>query len=161
MADGLFNLCGRRTTTLTKDGKTYRVCVKPLTYYASKEDAILSRVGNPYAGIESIKDARAQLAAMKCAADATARPLIATVVDEDNFDRSHKGIAWSIWRGMGDNHANEFPQDIPHEQGIELGLKFISWFNDIGAIIRAIHFMEEKNEVGNSNGPAEATVPGQ
>ncbi len=161
MADGLFNLCGRRTAELSKDGKTYRLEIRSLADYAKKEEAILARVGNPYAGIELIKDRNVQQMAMKIAADTIARPLIATMVDEDRFDRSMRGLSWSIWRAMGKNHANEFPQELPIEQGIQLGANFIDWFDDINAIVEAIHKIEEKAEVGNSNGLTEAAALGQ
>jgi len=161
MADGLFNLCGRRTTELKKDGKVYKLAIRSLAGYAQKEEAILSRVGNPYAGIESIKDRQVQQIALKTAADAMARPLIATMMDEDRFDKSIRGLSWSIWRAMGTNHADQFPQDIPLEQGIQLGADFIDWFGDIAAIANAIHSIEEKTEVGNSNGPAVAATSGQ
>jgi hypothetical protein len=161
MADGLFNLCGRRTAELSKDGKTYRLEIRTLADYAKKEEAILSRVGNPYAGIEAIKDRSVQQIAMKIAADAMARPLIATMMDEDRFDRSMRGLAWSIWRAMGTNHASEFPQDLPNEQGIQLGANFIDWYDDINGIVSAIHKIEEKTEVGNSSGPTVAAASGQ
>jgi hypothetical protein len=161
VADGLFNLCGRRTAELTKDGKTYRLEIRTLADYAKKEEAILSRVGNPYAGIEAIKDRAVQQMAIKIAADAMARPLIATMMDEDRFDRSMRGLSWSIWRAMGKNHANEFPQDLPNEQGIQLGANFIDWYDDINGIVSGIHKIEEKTEVGNSNGLTEAAALGQ
>lgn len=161
MADGLFNLCGRRTAELSKDGKTYRLEIRTLADYAKKEEAILARVGNPYAGIELIKDRNVQQMAMKIAADTIARPLIATMADEDRFDRSMRGLAWSIWRAMGKNHSTEFPQELPIEQGIQLGANFIDWFDDISAIVEAIHKIEEKHEVGNSNGLTEAAASGQ
>lgn len=161
MADGLFNLCGRRTAELSKDGKTYRLEIRSLADYAKKEEAILARVGNPYAGIELIKDRNVQQMAMKIAADTIARPLIATMVDEDRFDRSMRGLAWSIWRAMGKNHSTEFPQELPIEEGIQLGANFIDWFGDINAIVEAIHKIEEKSEVGNSNGLTEAVASGQ
>jgi hypothetical protein len=161
MADGLFNLCGRRTAELSKDGKTYRLEIRTLADYAKKEEAILSRVGNPYAGIEAIKDRSVQQMAMKIAADAMARPLIATMMDEDRFDRSMRGLAWSIWRAMGKNHASEFPQDLPNEQGIQLGANFIDWYDDINGIVSAIHKIEEKTEVGNSSGLTVAAESGQ
>ena len=161
MADGLFNLCGRRTAELSKDGKTYRLEIRSLADYAKKEEAILSRVGNPYAGIESIKDRSVQQMAIKIAADTVARPLIATMVDEDRFDRSMRGLSWSIWRAMGKNHSTEFPQDVSAEQGIQLGADFIDWYDDINGIVSAIHAIEEKTEVGNSNGLTAAAASGQ
>jgi hypothetical protein len=161
MADGLFNLCGRRTTELTKDGRTYKLEIRTLADYAKKEEAILARVGNPYAGIEAIKDRSVQQMAMKIAADTVARPLIATMTDEDRFDRSMRGLAWSIWRAMGRHHANEFPQDLPIDQGIQLGADFIDWYDDISGIVNAIHKIEEKAELGNSNGSKEAAASGQ
>jgi hypothetical protein len=161
VADGLFNLCGRRTAELSKDGRTYRLEIRSLADYAKKEEAILARVGNPYAGIESIKDRSVQQMAMKIAADTVARPLIATMVDEDRFDRSMRGLSWSIWRAMGKNHAAEFPQDLPAEQGIQLGADFIDWYDDINGIVSAIHAIEEKTEVGNSNGLTAVAASGQ
>jgi hypothetical protein len=161
VADGLFNLCGRRTAELSKDGRTYRLEIRSLADYAKKEEAILARVGNPYAGIELIKDRNVQQMAMKIAADTIARPLIATMVDEDRFDRSMRGLSWSIWRAMGKNHSAEFPQDLPAEQGIQLGADFIDWFGDINAIVNAIHTIEEKTELGNSNGLTETAASGQ
>ena len=161
MADGLFNLCGRRTAELSKDGRTYRLEIRSLADYAKKEEAILARVGNPYAGIESIKDRSVQQMAMKIAADTVARPLIATMVDEDRFDRSMRGLSWSIWRAMGKDHAAEFPQDLPAEQGIQLGADFIDWYDDINGIVSAIHAIEEKTEVGNSNGLTAVAASGQ
>lgn len=158
MADGLFNLCGRRTVELKKDGKTYRLTIRALADYSKKEEAILAKVGNPYSGIQAITDATIRREAMKIAADVVARPLIATTVDEDRFDRSMRGLSWSIWRSMGTNHATEFPQDIDNEQGIQLGADFIDWFDDISAIVNAIHQVEEKSEVGNSNGQTEAVA---
>ena len=157
----MFNLCGRRTAELSKDGKTYRLEIRSLADYAKKEEAILSRVGNPYAGIESIKDRSVQQMAIKIAADTVARPLIATMVDEDRFDRSMRGLSWSIWRAMGKNHSTEFPQDLSAEQGIQLGADFIDWYDDINGIVSAIHAIEEKAEVGNSNGLTAAAASGQ
>lgn len=69
MADGLFNLCGGRTATLTKDGKTYQMQIFPLAEYARKEEAMLMRMGNPYAGIESVTDPAVRQQALKIAAD--------------------------------------------------------------------------------------------
>jgi hypothetical protein len=108
-----------------------------------------------------IKDRNVQQMAMKIAADTIARPLIATMVDEDRFDRSMRGLSWSIWRAMGKNHSAEFPQDLPAEQGIQLGADFIDWFGDINAIVNAIHTIEEKTELGNSNGLTETAASGQ
>ena len=160
MADGLFNLCGRRTVELSKDAKRYRLEVRALADYAKKEEAILARVGNPYAGIDSIKDRNTQQMALKIAADTASRPLIATMVDEDRFDRSMRGLAWSIWRAMGTHHATEFPQDLPIDQGIQLGADFIDWFGDVGEVVNAIHRIEEKAELGNSNGPTATAASG-
>ena len=100
MADGIFNLCGRRAVELTKDGRTYRLAVRILDEYALKEEAILAKVGSPYAGIEAISDPAIRQQAIRIAADIAARPLIATMEDEDRFDRSFRGLAWSLWRAL-------------------------------------------------------------
>lgn len=155
MADGLFNLVARRSVPVTKDGVTYQLSIRSLADYAKKEEAILAKVGNPYAGIESITDKESRQMAFKIAADTASRPLIATMVDEDRFDRSMRGLAYSIWRGLGKHHATEFPQDIPIEQGIQLGADFIDWFDDVSTLADALYRIEEKDIVKNSNGPTE------
>jgi len=150
MADGLFNLLGRRTEELTKDGKTYRLAFRTLADYASKEQAMLLRMGNPFAGIAEIQDAKIRQELAKTAADIATRPLIATMQDEERFDNSMRGIAWSIWRALAVNHPQEFPPELPAERGIQLGLDFIEWFGDIRAILKALHKIEEKDILGNS-----------
>jgi hypothetical protein len=154
MADGLFNLLGRRTEELTKDGKTYRLAFRTLADYASKEQAMLLRMGNPFAGIAEIQDAKIRQELAKTAADIATRPLIATMADEERFDNSMRGIAWSIWRALAVNHPIEFPPDLPVERGIQLGLDFIEWFGDIRAILKALHKIEEKDILGNSEAQA-------
>lgn len=149
MADGLFNLCGRRTVELKKDGRVYRLAVRILDEYALKEQAILQKIGSPYAGIDAIKDPTIRQQAMKIAADVAARPLIATMEDEDRFDRSFRGLAWSLWRALSVNHPDEFPPKAPIETGIQLGCDFIAWFADPGALMLAIHKVEEKDQLGN------------
>jgi len=149
VADGLFNLCGRRTVELTKDDRTYRLEVRTLADYALKELAITSTTGNPYAGIEAIADQRIRQEAFKIAADIAARPVIATMEDEDRFDRSFRGIAWSVWRALSVNHPDEFPPNIGNAKGIQLGCDFIAWFADVRAIIEAIHKVEQKDQLGN------------
>jgi len=158
MADGLFNLACRRTVELSKDGKTYRLAIRSLADYAKKEEAILGKVGNPYAGIEAIADKSTQQMAFKIAADTASRPLIATMQDEDRFDKSMRGVAYSMWRSLGVHHATEFPPSLPVEQGIQLGADFIDWFDDIDAIANALYRIEEKDIVKNSNGPE--PIPG-
>jgi len=157
VADGLFNLVGRRTIELTKDGRTYRLAVALLADYARKEEAMLQRVGSPYAGIESIQDAGVRQAAMKIAADTAARPLIATMQDEDRFDRSFRGLAWNVWRALTVHHPEEFPDNLPSEKGIQLGCNFIAWFGDVAAVINAIHRVQEHDILGNSEAPDKAT----
>lgn len=149
MADGLFNLCGRRTVELTKDGKIYQLAVRTLADYALKEAAIVSATGSPYHGIEAIADSRVRSEAMKIAADIAARPLIATMDDEERFDRSFRGLAWSVWRALTVNHPDEFPSDIGNAKGIQLGCDFIAWYGDVRAIVHAIHRVEEKDQLGN------------
>jgi hypothetical protein len=150
MADGLFNLLGRRTEELTKDGRTYRLAFRTLADYASKEQAMLLRMGNPFAGIAEIQDAKIRQELTKTAADIATRPLIATMQDEERFDNSMRGIAWSVWRALAVNHPDEFPPHLPAERGVQLGLDFIEWFGDIRAILKAIHKIEEKDILGNS-----------
>ena len=149
MADGLFNLCGGRTATLTKDGETYQMQIFPLAEYARKEEAMLMRMGNPYAGLEEIKDPAQRQAAFKIAADVAARPLIATLQDEERFDESLRGIGYSVWRALSVHHPEEFPPSLPIERGIQLGCDFVEWFSDIKAIIHALHKAEERPELGN------------
>lgn len=149
MADGLFNLVGRRTIELAKDGRTYRLAIRTLADHALKEQAILARTGSPYAGLEEIKDPAARQAAYKIAADIAARPLIATVQDEERFDESLRGIGYSVWRALSVNHPDEFPASLPVEKGVQLGCDFVEWFGDIRAVIHAIHRAEEKPELGN------------
>lgn len=158
MADGLFNLCGGRTTTLSKDGKTYRMQIFPLAEYARKEEAMLMRMGNPYAGIDSIEDAATRQQALKIAADTVARPLIATMQDEERFDRSFRGLAWNVWRALSYHHPQEFPAALPPEKGIQLGCNFIAWFGDVTAIIQAIHKVQEHDILGNSEATEPATA---
>jgi hypothetical protein len=158
MADGLFNLCGGRTTALTKDGKTYQMQIFPLHAYARKEEAMLMRMGNPYAGIEAIADPVVRQQALKIAADVMARPLIATMQDEERFDRSFRGLAWGVWRALSFHHPQEFPPNATPEQGIQLGCNFIAWFNDIAKIIEAMHKVQEQDILGNSGATGPATA---
>ena len=150
MADGLFNLLGRRTEELTKDSRTYRLAFRTLGDYASKEEAMLLRMGNPFAGIAQIDDQKIRQELTKTAADIATRPLIATMQDEERFDNSMRGIAWSIWRALAVNHPDEFPPNLPAERGVQLGLDFIEWFGDIRQILKALHKIEEKDILGNS-----------
>ncbi len=158
MADGLFNLCGGRTTELTKDGKTYQMRIFPLAEYARKEEAMLMRMGNPYAGIDAITDQATRQQALKIAADTVARPLIATMADEERFDRSFRGLAWNVWRALSYHHPQEFPPGLSAEQGIQLGCNFIAWFSDIGKIIEAMHKVQEQDILGNSEATEQATA---
>lgn len=157
MADGLFNLLGRRTEELRKDGKVYRLAFRTLADYASKEEAMLLRMGNPFAGIAQIEDRTLRAEMTKVAADIATRPLIATMTDEERFDNSMRGVAWSVWRALSVNHPDEFPPTLTAEKGIQLGMDFIEWFGDIKAILKAIHKIEEKDILGNSAAQA-ATV---
>jgi hypothetical protein len=111
-------------------------------------------MGNPFAGIAEIQDAKIRQELAKTAADIATRPLIATMADEERFDNSMRGIAWSIWRALAVNHPIEFPPDLPVERGIQLGLDFIEWFGDIRAILKALHKIEEKDILGNSEAQA-------
>ena len=113
-------------------------------------------MGNPYQGLDLITDRAARTEAYKIAADITARPLIATMADEERFDKSFRGLAWSIWRALSVHHADEFPPSLPAEKGIQLGCNFIAWYGDIAGIVRAMHTVEEKDILGNSESP-EAT----
>jgi hypothetical protein len=149
VADGLFNLIGRRAIELTKDGRTYRLAVRTLADHALKEQAILQRMGSPYAGLEEIKDAAARQAAYKIAADIAARPLIATLQDEERFDESLRGIGYSVWRALSVHHSDEFPPGLPAEQGIQLGCDFVEWFSDIKTIVHSLHKVDERPELGN------------
>ena len=149
MADGLFNLCSRRTVELTKDDRTYRLAFRTLADYALKEAAIVQTTGSPYNGLESIADSRVRSEAFKIAADIAARPLIATMEDEERFDRSFRGLAWSVWRALSVNHPDEFPPSVSNTQGIQLGCDFIAWFGDVRKIVEAVHKVEQKDSLGN------------
>jgi hypothetical protein len=149
MADGLFNLIGRRAVELSKDGKTYRLAVRTLADHALKEQAILQRLGSPWAGLDEIRDQAARQQAMKIAADVAARPLIATLQDEERFDESLRGIGYSVWRALSVHHADEFPPGLAIDQGIQLGCDFVEWFGDIRAVIHALHKVDERPELGN------------
>ena len=158
MADGLFNLIGRRAIDLTKDGRVYRLAVRTLADHSLKEQAILQRMGNPYAGIESITDPAVRQQALKIAADTIARPLIATMQDEERFDRSFRGLAWNVWRALSAHHPQEFPPALPADKGIQLGCNFIAWFDDIAKIIEAMHKVHEQDILGNSEATGPATA---
>jgi len=149
VADGLFNLCSRRTVELTKDDRTYRLAFRTLADYALKEAAIVQTTGSPYNGLEAIADSRVRSEAFKIAADIAARPLIATMEDEERFDRSFRGLAWSVWRALSVNHPDEFPPNASNTQGIQLGCDFIAWFGDVRRIVEAVHKVEQKDALGN------------
>jgi hypothetical protein len=149
VADGLFNLCGGRVVELTKDNRIYRLAVRQLRDYALKEQAIVSTVGSPYAGIDAITDPATRQQALRIAADIAGRPQIATMEDEDRFDKSFRGLAWSLWRALSVHHPDEFPPGLSNQQGIQLGCDFIAWFGDVVRLCRAIHEIEEKDRLGN------------
>jgi hypothetical protein len=86
---------------------------------------------------------------MRIAADIAARPLIATMEDEDRFDRSFRGLAYSLWRALSVNHPDEFPPGLPAAKGIQLGCDFIAWYGNAADLVRAIHHVEEKDRLGN------------
>lgn len=155
MADGLFNLCGRRTVELKKDDRVYRLSIRTNHGFARKESAILSRVGNPYFGIDAIADPVIRTQAFRVAADIAARPLIATLQDEERFDQSMKGIAWSIFEALSENHPVEFPQSVSIDQAIQLGHEFLMWYGDMSGIMDALYRVEEKDILPNSSGPTE------
>lgn len=158
MADGLFNLCGRRAVELKKNGKTYTMLIRRLADYALKEEAMVSLIGNPWEGIEAIKDQRSKELAMKIAADVAARPKIATLQDENRFDNSLRGIAWGVWRALCEKHPDEFPPNASAEQGIQLGIDFIAWYNNTAEILDALYKVEEQDILGNSETPKPAAV---
>lgn len=158
MADGLFNLCGRRTVELKKDDKTYTLTIRTNYGYARKEAAILSRIGNPYAGLDLITDQALRAQAYKIAADTLARPLIATLQDEEKFDQSMKGISWSVYEALTDNHPDEFPPNLRVDEAIQIGYQFVTWFGDMAAILNALYTVEEKDILGNSNGQTETAA---
>jgi uncharacterized protein YifE (UPF0438 family) len=134
---------------LTKDDRTYRLAFRTLADYALKEAAIVQTTGSPYNGLESIADSRVRSEAFKIAADIAARPLIATMEDEERFDRSFRGLAWSVWRALSVNHPDEFPPNASNTQGIQLGCDFIAWFGDVRRIVEAVHKVEQKDALGN------------
>jgi hypothetical protein len=70
--------------------------------------------------------------------------------DEERFDRSFRGLAWNVWRALSAHHPQEFPPALPADKGIQLGCNFIAWFNDIQAIIEAMHRAHEQDILGNS-----------
>lgn len=152
--DGLFNLCGRRAVTLTKDDRAFTFRVRRLADYALKEQAMLLRMASPYNGVDAIADEGDRIKAIKVIADAVSRPLIATLQDEERFDNSLRGIAFGVWRGLCEDHPGEFPPKAQVEAGIQLGLDFIEWYglDRIGEIIDVLHRLEEKDLVGNSSG---------
>lgn len=156
MADGLFNLCGRRTVELKKDDKVYRLSIRTNRGFARKEAAIVSRLGNPYAGIDAIADTAIRTQAFRVAADVAARPVIATLQDEERFDQSMKGIAWSVFEALSEEHPVEFPPGLPVDQCIQLGYDFLNWFGDMNAVMNALYIVEEKDILKNSNGPEAA-----
>lgn len=158
MADGLFNLCGRRAVELKKNGKTYTMLIRRLADYALKEESMVSRIGNPWEGIEAIKDQRSKELAMKIAADVAARPKIATLQDENRFDNSLRGIAWGVWRALSEKHPDEFPPNVSAEQGVQLGIDFIAWYNNTAEIIDALYKVEEQDILGNLETPNPAAV---
>lgn len=157
--DGHFNLCGTRRVPLKKDGKEYFLTVRKLKDYALKEAAVLSTVGNPYAGIDSIKDDGARAVAIKVAAELSSRPQIVTLQDEARFNTSLKGIAYNTWQSLSVAHPDEFPANVTLETGIQLGMDFMEWFAgddpvQFQLLIDALEKSTEEDTLKNSDGQA-------
>lgn len=152
--DGHFNLCGARRVPLKAHGKEYFLTVRQLKDYALKEAAILSKMGNPYAGVEFIKDDARLAQVLKVVADVAARPQIASFQDEERFDQSMRGLSYNIWRCLSVEHPDEFPPGVPLEKGIQLGADFIEWFGQdrVSELIDAIWKANEADIVKNSDG---------
>lgn len=155
--DGLHNLVPYRRVTLSKHGKTYTFAVRQLADYARKEEAMLLRRTSPYAGLEAITSPEERARIARIVADIATRPAIVTFEEEQRFDNSLRGIAYSCWRCLSVDHPDEFPPHLPVEQGIQRGMDFVEWYgsDQLPQLIDAIHRAQEGDILGNSAGTAQ------
>ena len=143
--DGISNLVGRKTITRTLGGKRYTFSLIVLDEYAEKEAYILSLRPNPFEIFTKINTAglppRLVSAMEDKAIEAAGKPAIVGRKDEQEFDGSIRGLAYTLWRSLRDN-SKEFgllgnDQDAEYtspagakysmgpDAGIEVALKLI------------------------------------
>lgn len=180
--DGLSNQLGTRQITFVfddaegKDKFTFTVIV--LDGYAEKEQYILSLCPSPLQLVTTLPDnTPAHIASgfMEKALELAMRPQYITRTEEKKFDMALHGLAWSLWRGLRDNHA-EFGKyvegskvvyttpdgtdyTVTPEEGVTLMYKFIeragvARFKELVAIRDGI---EEPPELGKSSGSETTT----
>lgn len=108
MLDGISNVIGRKTVTRTIDGKTYTFSVMVLADHAEKERYILSLRPDPLAMLSRLPPnapERVRKGLEDAIVRAASRPAFVSREDEEAFDKSLHGLAWSIWRALRDHHA--------------------------------------------------------
>ena len=152
--DGLFNLVGPREYQFTAHGKTYVFTVRWLEDFAKFESFLLSRSRNPYIGIDALPEALRVIATAAAAKEA-ARPLIVSIGEAEDFSDSFPGRGYRVWQSLSKKHPDEFPPNVPAEQGAQLGMDFMEWagtdrFDEIAKILMQV---DEEDILKNSDGP--------
>lgn len=143
--DGLHNIAGDRTTTLTVGGKTYTLTTQILRDYAEREAYILEHRDNPFALLDYVPDSRKDEAFDRAWKEAKLAKFV-PLEEEKLFDSSMRGIGWRLWRALRDHH--------PEIDSVQAALDLIERAGNemFGTIVDKLDGSEEKDILGNSNG---------
>jgi len=167
MADGLHNLIGEKTTTITVDGTEYTLSTAVMADHAEKEAYIHSlrpSLMQLLSQIPSTLSPRAAQAMQEVAFRVAGRSQFVTQDEEIEFDSSPHGIAWRLWRSLRDYHEefgkggdpiyqapNERSYSVTPANGVQLVLNFMERAGNEAtqAIVRAVEESEEADILPN------------
>lgn len=75
------------------------------------------------------------------------RPAVVTMEEDSLFDNSVHGLGWRLYRGLRAHH--------PEIDSVQAALDLIEQIGDLRAVRTAVQQAEEKDLLGNSDGPAD------
>jgi hypothetical protein len=167
MSDGLHNLVGRKQITRTLNGKQYTFRVMVLADHAEKEAYILGLKPDPLASLAKLPanmPSHVRQSVVDAAMKSATRAQFVTRHEEQEFDESLHGLAWSLWRSLRDNHADfgkggavvytapsEVSYSLTPAQGVQKALDLIE---EVGSkhltdLMNIRDGVEEKTDLGN------------
>lgn len=173
MADGLDNLIGEKTSTLSVGGKDYTVSTALMADHAEKESYINGLRPGLAELLSQIPDripAKVMQGLQETAFKVSLRPQFVTQDEEDEFDESRHGFAWRVWRSLRDHHTefgkggdqiyqapNERWYSMTPAEGVQAVLSFMEFAQDfeLAAIRQRVDEAEEKDIIPNSSGSVE------
>lgn len=191
MSEGLANIAGKRKPQLTINGRVYTLSPMVLGEYAERENYILSRKPSPFEALEKLppvverpkairkepgesdseyanrrheynqqlekheRQTRLREELTKRAFKEAMQPQFVSFEEDNAFDNSLHGIAWKLWRALRDNH--------PEIDGVQAALDLLEEAGDeaLKDITDKLDKSEEKDLLGNSDGPTTGQAVGQ